>query len=132
MTDTTDKKPLLRLAERMERIGDELKVRVHLAGLEAKDAWDRAHLERIGDELAKLGDEAKVQMHLASLDAKEAWGRVQDKSVELRGKLGASADAVVHDLASGIGELTRSLRRAGGEDARRDRDEASGDGRPRG
>ncbi|MDQ3034143.1 MAG: hypothetical protein M3Y87_17165 [Myxococcota bacterium] len=109
MTDTT-KKPLERLAERMERIGDELKVRVHLAGLDAKDAWDRAHLERITDELKKVGDEAKVQMHLANLEAKDTWARVQEKTLELRGKVGASADGVVHDIAHGLGDLARSLR----------------------
>lgn len=110
MTETTQKKPLERLVERMERIGDELKVRAHLAGLDAKDAWDRAHLERITDELKKLGDEAKVQMHLASLEAKDAWAKVQEKTGELRGKVGANADGVVHDIAHGLGDLARSLR----------------------
>jgi hypothetical protein len=119
MPEITQKKPLSRLAERIERVTDELKVRVHLAGLDAKDAWDRAHLERVGDELASLADEAKVQAHLAGLDAKDALSRVQDRLIELRGKLGVSADSIVHDLSQRLGELTHALRRSevGDDDA---------------
>ena len=82
MPEITHKKPLARLAEKIERIGDELKVRVHLAGL----------------------------------DAKEALGRVQDRLMELRGKLGASADSIVHDLSQRLGELSHTLRRSEGAD----------------
>lgn len=110
MKEPTTRKPLERITEDMERIGDELRVRAHLAGMEAKDAWDRAHLERVGDELSMIVDEAKVQLHLASLDAKTAWKRVQDKVIELRGKVGTSADQIVRDTANALGELVHSLR----------------------
>ncbi len=119
MTEPTTKKPLERITEDIERIGDELRVRAHLAGMEAKDAWDRAHLERIGDELTMIVDEAKVQLHLAGLDAKTTWNRVQDKVIELRGKVGTNADQIVRDTASALSELVHSLRT--GEPSDRDR-----------
>ncbi|UJR82683.1 hypothetical protein [Sandaracinus amylolyticus] len=110
MTDTTTKKNLERLAERMERIGEELRVRAHLAGLDAKDAWDRANLDRVGDELAELRDELRVQLHLASLDAKDAWNRIE-KKIELLGATpGVHGDEIVRELASNLSEAARSFR----------------------
>ena len=120
MTESQQKKPLERLADRMERVGDELRVRAHLAGMEAKDAWDRAHMERISDELKVAADEARVQMHLASLDARTAWGRVDKKISELSGRFGVTADEVVRDLARGLEDVARALREGPGA---RERDE---------
>lgn len=110
MVGSQSKKPLERLADRMERVGDELRVRAHLAGLEAKDAWDRAHLERIQDELRVAAEEARLQMHLASLDARTAWGRIEKKIDELRGRFGPAADDVVRELSRGLSDVTRALR----------------------
>lgn len=113
------KKPLDRLADRMERVGDELRVRAHLAGMEAKDAWDRAHMERITDELRGAADEARLQMHLASLDARTAWNRIDKKVGELSGRFGTAADDVVRELARGLEDVARALRE-GGEPKERD------------
>ncbi|AKF04711.1 hypothetical protein [Sandaracinus amylolyticus] len=110
MTDTTTKKSLDRLAERMERIGEELRVRVHLAGLDAKDSWDRTNLDRIGDELAEIRDELRVQLHLASLDAKDAWNRIEKKIDLLGSTPGVHGDEIVRDVASNLAEVARSFR----------------------
>lgn len=109
MTDTTQK-PLVRLAERVEGIADELRVRAHLASAEAKTAWDKAHLERIGDELKVVRDEAKLQTHLASLDAKDALSRIEKRAGELRDKTGISLDHLARDLSDGLTRLARALR----------------------
>lgn len=121
MSESTQKKPLERLMERLEGVRDDLRVRMHLAGLEAKDAWDRAHLERVTDEIAKIGEEARVQAHLANLDAKEAWKRIEERLFELRGKVGASADGALEQLGKSVGELAGTLRGNRGE--RRERPE---------
>jgi hypothetical protein len=110
MTETTQKKPLSGLVERAERIGEDLKVRMNLAGIEAKEAWDRAHLARIGEEITHLRDEAKVQLHLAGMDAKDAWHRLEKRVEEAKGKFGVGADAIVQELSHGIGEVARGLR----------------------
>jgi len=39
------------------------------------------------DELRKLRDELKVQAHLGKLEAKEAWDKLEDKWLELEGRL---------------------------------------------
>lgn len=109
MTDTTQK-PLVRLAERIEGIADELRVRAHLAGAEAKTAWDHAHVERIADELKIVRDEAKVQGHLASLDAKDALSRIEKRAEELRNKTGISVDHLARDLSDALTRLARALR----------------------
>ena len=109
MTDTKQK-PLVRLAERVEVLAEELRGRAQLATAEAKAAWDRAHLERIADELVVVRDEAKVQAHLASLDAKQALTRIEKRADELRGKTAASLDRVTHDLSEGLTRLARALR----------------------
>lgn len=119
MVESQQKKSLERLADRMERVGDELRVRAHLAGMEAKDAWDRAHLERITDELRSAAEEARLQIHLASLDARTAWSRVDKKIGELSGRFGTAADEVVRELSRGLSDVTRALR----EGAPRERDE---------
>lgn len=120
MNESQRKKTLERLADRMERVGDELRVRAHLAGMEAKDAWDRAHLERITDELRGAAEEARLQIHLASLDARKAWSRVDDKIGELSGRFGTTADEIVRELSRGLSDVTRALREGG---APRERDE---------
>jgi hypothetical protein len=105
-----NQKPLEQIAEQIERVGDELRVRVHLAGLEAKDAWDRAHLERIGDELRRVADEAKVQGSLAGLEAKDAWHRIEQRLGTLSGRVGAGADEIVRELAASVEEISRAFR----------------------
>lgn len=110
MSDTNPKSALDRLIERAEQLGGELRVRAHLAGMEAKEAWDKANVDRLGNEFARFRDEMKLQAHLASLDAKDALGRVESRFVELRGKAGVAADAILHELSEGMGELAKTLR----------------------
>jgi hypothetical protein len=63
------------LEQDLERIADEIRVRIHLATMDAKDAWTqleprvhelRRRLEgagsRVGEELAKLGAELKGEL----------------------------------------------------------------------
>jgi hypothetical protein len=100
MTETT-------FGARLQRIPDELRVRAHLAAMDARDAWDRAHLERIGDELVTLRDEARVQAHLGTMDARDAWARIDGELRELAAKSGAAADDAVSTIVHAAEEILR-------------------------
>lgn len=63
------------LAQNLRRMADEIRVRIHLAGMEAKDTWAKLEpklheferkaenaKDKIVDDLDKLGDELKEQM----------------------------------------------------------------------
>jgi hypothetical protein len=110
--DEAQKTSVARLAERMEAVRDDLRVRLHLAGMEAKQAWDRAHLERVQDELARIRDEMKVQAHLAGMDAKEAWSKLESRLEALRGQAGGAKDAIAKELESAMSDVARALRAA--------------------
>ena len=66
---------------------DEMRLKMKLASMEAKDAWDElepqlrrveSRLEDIGEKIKGTGDEAELQAHLAGLEAKERWEAVQE------------------------------------------------------
>lgn len=103
------------LTDRLHRIRDQLRVRGHLAALEARSAWDRANLESVGEELARARDEARVQAHLGAMEARDAWGRVDRELATMAGKTGRAGDEAVATLAHAIDEiLGRAPRAASG------------------
>lgn len=68
-----------KIKEDLHRLADEIRVRIHLAGMEAKDAWQRLEPklrdferkaetsgEKVGDEVAKWGRELKEQFRRLS------------------------------------------------------------------
>ena len=71
MSDAT-KPPL---AKQLQRLADEIRVKVHLAGMDAKDAWakleprletyqDKVHqaTDKLASELTKLGQDLEAEM----------------------------------------------------------------------
>jgi len=65
----------------LKRAADEIKLKLHLAGMDAKDAWDEIQpriedferrfdekADEVGEELKALG--ADIKQHLANLKAK--------------------------------------------------------------
>lgn len=63
------------LQQNVRRLADEIRVRLHLAGMEAKDAWSKieprvyefekkaeAARDRIGEDLNRVGSELEEQM----------------------------------------------------------------------
>jgi hypothetical protein len=70
----------------LRRVRDELNVRVHLAGMEANDAWKKVqgrlhrmeqNLERLGERAMAAPGQAEVQFHLGVLEAQERWSEVE-------------------------------------------------------
>ena len=62
------------IKEDLHRLADEIRVRIHLAGMDAKDAWHKlepklreferkagAATEKVGEEVAKWGHELREQ-----------------------------------------------------------------------
>lgn len=80
-------------AKELRRLRDRARVKAHLAGMDAKTAWDEelspelerleGELERSGREaLAKgkeLGGEARVQLHLGVMEARDRWAKLQPR-----------------------------------------------------
>lgn len=75
------KQELQELRDDLRRTADEIRVKLHLAGMDAKDAWDEvqprlsefeqrfdAKAEEVGDEVKALGQE--IKQRLASIKAK--------------------------------------------------------------
>lgn len=75
------KRELQELRDDLQRMADEIRVKLHLAGMDAKDAWDEvqprladferrfdAKAEEVGDEVKALGHEVKER--LTSIKAK--------------------------------------------------------------
>jgi hypothetical protein len=74
-TDDTPKDQDPSLLENLRRMADEIRVRIHLAGMEAKDAWGKieprlheyenkavAAKDKVVENIDRLGDELKEQM----------------------------------------------------------------------
>jgi hypothetical protein len=75
MMDTRTNEPSSSMIDNLRRMADEIRVRIHLAGMEAKDAWAKleprfheleqkaaAAKDRLAEGLDKAGDELKEQM----------------------------------------------------------------------
>ena len=73
--DKTLKEELQETRDDLQRTADEIKLKLHLAGMDAKDAWDElepklaefeqrfdAKAEEVGDELKALGSEIKQRL----------------------------------------------------------------------
>lgn len=69
----------------LHRLADEIRVRIHLAGMDAKDAWQKlepklreferkaeASTGKLGDEVAKWGHELKEQARRITDQLKKA------------------------------------------------------------
>lgn len=107
------KKVMERLTERAEHLADDLRVRAHLVGVEAKGAWDKAHLERVSGELGKLRDELKVQAHLAGMNAKSALHHLETRIDALSANVGATGvDGVLRELSAAAHDLGMAMREA--------------------
>lgn len=66
---------------------DELRVQAHLAGMEAKDAWEELEpqlgrmeqrLEEVSERLKQASDEAELQAHLGVKEAQTRWEALKD------------------------------------------------------
>lgn len=75
------KQELKAMQDDLKQMADEIRVKLHLAGMDAKDAWDEvqprlaeferrfdAKADEVGDEVKALGQEVKER--LASIKAK--------------------------------------------------------------
>lgn len=73
--ETQRQEPSSPLAQNLRRMADEIRVRIHLAGMEAKDTWAKLEpklheferkaestKDKLAEDIDKLGDELKEQM----------------------------------------------------------------------
>ncbi len=116
--------------EALEQIRDELRVRAHLAGMDAKKAWDDAHFERVGDTLDVVGHEVRLSLHLASLEAREAWNRVEKRLSAWKSRSGGTVEDAARELSGALTDVLRAFRGAGDDDVTEPRGPASPGGAP--
>lgn len=102
MTQTTVRQYL----DRIEAKRDELRVQLHLAGMDLEREWDHVEEELRGiAEVEAMADEARLQLHLAGMDAKEGLD-------DLQRRLDLVAERVERgDVAKEIKESMKGLAR---------------------
>lgn len=84
----TKKEDLSAFADSLREVRDRLRVKVNLAGKEARDEWDeledkwehfRGKMKSVGDELEDAGDDAKAAASLLGEELKEGYERVRKR-----------------------------------------------------
>lgn len=131
MADTTPERAEgLRTAEDLERLRDELQLKMHLAGMEARSAWERIEpeLRHMAAELRRGAEEggdgqARLDAHLAMMEASERWERVAPLLSPLAAHLLTAGAVAAEDLEARLRGV-----REGGEPRPRERPEAEGAG----
>jgi hypothetical protein len=70
----------------LQRLRQEVELRLHLAGMDARDAWGevRGRLQnmerafrRLGERVGTAGNEAEMQLHLGILELQDRWNEVE-------------------------------------------------------
>ena len=84
----TKKEELSAFADSLREVRDRLRVKVNLAGKEARDEWDeleekwehfRGKVKSIGDEVEDAGGDAKAAASLLGEELKEGYERVKKR-----------------------------------------------------
>jgi uncharacterized protein YaaN involved in tellurite resistance len=66
--------------EALEHQRDELRVKIHLAGMEVRDQWDE--LEDLWEQLIAKKDQLERELEPTAADARVAWLMLKDEIVE--------------------------------------------------
>lgn len=89
---------------------DELKVQMHLGGMEARGAFEdiepalqsmQERLDEMSANLKRASDEAEVQAHLAGMEARDRWEALED-----------TVNTVVEELVDAVVDKGRAPKRA--------------------
>jgi hypothetical protein len=99
-------------AARLGALREELRLKVHLAGMDARDEWEeelRPRLQDLEERLAKAlrrgAGEARVQAHLGLMELREAWTTTLEPRLrDLVGRLQARDGRKLHELLRGARE----------------------------
>lgn len=69
--------------EELEELAGEIRVKIHLAGMEAKDAWNdlKPHVEDYARRVEDITEAAAADLKRASVDLKTRLTRLRDRLV---------------------------------------------------
>lgn len=87
-------------ADRLSALRSEAALQLHLAGMEAKDAWAElspqieALEHRLADALGETtSGQAKLELHLALMEARDRWRAIEPKLADVAGE---AREGLVH------------------------------------
>lgn len=97
----------------LETKRDELRVKLHLAGMDLEKEWDPIQ-EKLRNlvELEGARDESRLRLHLAKLEAQEELGEIAEKLEKLATaaeRVGQDVSADVKEAVSGMSMRVRQL-----------------------
>jgi hypothetical protein len=99
---TDEKKTIRPLLDQIAERRDEIRVQLHLAGMDLKEDWDRLEEKLRGiAKLEELEDQAKLRAHLAKMEAQD----------EMRA-MGKTLDAVVDGINRHSNEISEEVKDA--------------------
>lgn len=81
-SDAPDKeKPIEDAVTRLTALREELRLKIHLAGMDAHDEWEelRPRLLKLESALRRRTGEARVQLHLGVMELRDAWDAVEPR-----------------------------------------------------
>lgn len=102
----------------MGRMRDELQLQLHLAGMDAKDAWDalaeqlqaiEQNLERARQASTTTAGEARLQAHLALMEARDRWSELQPRLQAVARAATGSESRVESNLAEALRDLSHRI-----------------------
>lgn len=106
---------LLALATELRGLMDDVRVRLHLAGMDVRGSWEElskqaqslsSQLERAAKDVSKsaLTQEARLRVHLAVMEAKEQWTHLQPRLATVTNSLQKLGDEAIEGLRELPGE----------------------------
>ena len=117
------------LAGELARLRDEMMLKIHLAEMDARDAWNQIspEVEKVEKRLEEsarravdgVGDEAELQLHLAFMDARERWGELEGHLRGIASRVRRAGTQAIEALVSlpDRAKLHTTLARMDAEDA---------------
>lgn len=100
---------LVALATELRGLMDDVRVRLHLAGMDVRGSWEElskqaqhlsSQLERAAKDVGKsaLTQEARLRVHLAVMEAKEQWTHLQPRLATVTTSLQKLGDEAIEGL----------------------------------
>ena len=107
----TTKTPMHRWLDTLATKRDELRVQIHLAGMNIESEW--APIEEKLRQLVDVEterDETRLQLHLAKMEAKQELSKLADQVDRIAGQAERVGQDVSHDVKEAVSGISARLR----------------------
>jgi hypothetical protein len=58
-----------------------------------------------------MADQIRIKLHLAGMDARARWEKLEPRLVEMERRVAQTGQAAASEIASGLKQLSRSMKR---------------------